>query len=449
MSLMSTLVASLLFVGLLIAPAWWGQQVESGELDAFSLGLSSTPFSGMETAADAHPIGVLEAPVAVTVPGAATWLCKEGAVFVTQSQDVTVQTNISNPNTLGDGYASFVTDTAGYVGDTNRGTFGSDAWCNLKLRTNVTKADMIATDVIGVYVETTANFTWDFIGLTVIQVTDATGVVVDSVPLNDRLVSDLVDSVAETWPMTTQNKLLVSGTFPDTLPAGQSLQLVVDLFEDVTDGDFPQEGDIVIYDVSLEGERDGLLNNQNKLITFNIGYVLIGGLLVVIATPWVSWDSLFGGVSKLGRNRRGSMMSLGGIVVLGVGVLAAALIFSGGSFTGLFTASLLPLSLAIMGVALVALSTKGKSNPGFAFVMAALAALMGWFLGVAVQDSWLAYDKLYVAPFVEVITGNVGLTSVFELSAFFVVAVQIAGILVALYNIVSTFTSDDRVSIVQ
>lgn len=451
MSLMSTLVASLLFVALMVAPLWFADTVESGELDAFALGISSTPYAGLETEEDIPVMPILEAPVAISPDGDARWECKDGAVFHKASQASNLQTNISAPMIFGESYGSFVIDTDGAVGDTNQGTFGSSGWCLLSIRYNVTKADLVNADVISHMITTSGNFTWDFVGIAAAQY-DAAGVLVNAIELNDRLdYTTYSDATQGAIPITTTKKLLMDGTFPDVLPAGNFLTVAVSYFEDV-DENFPQDTDIVIHDLAIEGERDGLLSNQNKLITFNIAYVLIGGLLVIIATPWVSWDQLFGAVKGGRPGKKGAMggMSMWAVVVLAVAALGAYLIFGGGgSFTTVFSASLLPLSLAIFGVLLVAMTTKGQSNKGFSFVMGALAAVMGWFLGTAVQGTWLPFDKVYVAPFVEVVSGNVGLTSVFELSAFFVVVVQILGVLVALYNIALTFSSDERVSLVQ
>lgn len=448
--LFSTMVASILFIGLLVAPLLFAQNVNESELSAFTLGVSQDPTGSIENAADL--VGYVINEQNPTLNGQRGTMVVDGKESGLRKLEMStaIASNLStNLTTFGDGYASGVIDLRATAFDANFydcATGGAGTDCSrVAYSWNFDPDDFLGAESISFIVhDTGANRTYEAYEV-VISETGPTAGGIHSLSVSGYVVADYTSGSTLDVLITTQAKLLYRNIFGDNAPAtGNDLTIRFNLYADFTL--MPKDGDLQIYDMQFAKTRDNLLSNENKLIAFNIGYALIGGLLVVIATPWVSFNDIFG---RMGRNRRGEGRfggALGMIAVLGLIVVAVVMFRSGGSFAGFFTASLLPLSLATMAVLLVSLTTRGKSNRGFTLAMAAIAGVLAWMLGQSIQNNWLAYDELYVAPFVNVLSGGASLTDAFALSAFFVVVVQIAGTLVALFNITRTITTDQVVS---
>lgn len=444
MKLYSSLIASVLFIALLIAPLWFADYVETGELDDWGLGHSLEEFLGAESASDLDPLNLKEEnPAAVTNSNYMTE-CGVSDVISKRGSTGSITNLTTNLTIFGDHYASIVIEDAD-ICDSDMFTIAGKDYSASVYYFNWSVEEVVEAEAFRFVIHPDVNATYSYAEVQFVEIDDTTGAINKAAVLSDRLQNEGVEAgVVNDFPVTTQKRLLLDNAFADEAPTGYSHRLRLIAFA-VFD-DLPSTGEVVVYDAELSKERSGMLSNTGKLIAFNVGYVLIGGLLVVIATPWISFADIFGG----GRpGRRGSQSSIGIIAVVGLLVLGGAFIFAGGSFQTFLAGSLLPFSLAALGVAVIALTTRGKSNRSMTWALAGLAGVFGYLLGQSIQSNWLPYDALYVAQFGSVLTGGASLTSAFALSAFFVVVVQIAGTLVALYNIAATISTDETATAVR
>lgn len=454
--LTSTFVASIGIILLLMSPLFMANLVESGELDEFLTvgGTSQSELAGLEETGDLGFVELPENTPNAFQRGDFEHSCRDSSIPATIAEVTNgiVTNTTTNLSFFGDSYGAVVVDLRGKVPDANRHAFpdsegflpGGTDTCHITFYMNVTRSDIEDGERFRFVLHEDTPRTYDFVSMWAQQRLPLGGLT-DEV-LIDHTTDDYQTGTLMEIPITTIDSLLVAGTFPENVPAGEDFVLKLNLVG--TFDDVPVEGDLLVYDWEITKSRDGLLDNENKLIFFNIGYVLIGGLLLVIASPWVAWTDLFGGRSAR-RDRRGQSNTLGAIVIIGIALIAAMFIFAGGRLSGFFTTSLLPLSLAVLGVSLVAMTSPGKSRPGLTLFLALTAGVIGWSVGVALQANWLPYDKLYVVPFVEVASGQVSGISAFALSAFFVVLVQILGTLLAGFNATQTIATDEVVSLAQ
>lgn len=458
--LTSTFVASALFVLLLLAPLIFANIVDQGELDNFFSvgGTSDEVIMGIEKTSDIGSHSISEPFPTQTVQGDWQIQCDSIAVTsITEAVTSTVTNATTNLTFFGESYASLVTDYRGKSPDTNLFT-GPDAdgiapigppfdSCRIRFAMNVTVEDMEGAQGLNFVLHEDENVTYIAATLAIFSFeASGSGIASQSIHHFDKPYST---GTLLSFPITTLDGLLAKGTFANLDPTDDLVMEVI-LYADVSV--MPKEGEVLVWDMELTKSRTGVLDNEGKIIAFNIGYVLIGGLLVVVATPFVKWTDIFGGFGgrrSARRDRRGIGTTMGGIIVALIIILALIFFFGGGSFRGLFTFALLPTSLAIAAVALVAMTTRGRTNPAFVWIMAGIAGLLGFLVGQSIQNNWIPYDALYVGAFVDVITGNISGVSAFAITAFFVVVVQIAGTIVLLFNAVQTITTDDQVSLVQ
>lgn len=446
--LTSTFVASIGIIVLLMSPLFVANAIESGELDDF-FSLGGTSFETVipyDTDADIGSDDLKEDNPSLIVSGNSILQCDIAATLTKRVFDGAATNLSTNLSHFGGGYYSYVHTDPGCDGDPF--TIASTDFSAMVFVFEADKADIMMSEGVNFVVHLETITTFSHVELQFTTVETSTGrFVAPTVTVSDRLDNLDMDS-GDLWsfPLTTQDRLLIGGSFPDTPAVGDRHAFTVFAFADHTD--LPATSEVVVFDGETVKTRDGLLTGETKLLAFNIGYILIGGLLLVIASPWVAWTDLFGGRSAR-RDRRGQTNTLATIVIIGIALIAIMFIFAGGRFSGFFTASLLPLSLAVLGVSLVAMTSPGKTRPGLTLLLALTAGVIGWSVGVAIQANWLAYDKLYVVPFVEIASGQISGVSAFALSAFFVVVVQILGTLLAGFNATQTIATDDVVSLAQ
>lgn len=460
--LMSSLIASLLFVGLLLTPLYIADMQQTNELADISLGTAILEGVGLEDNSSIPGDFLIDDFDGDRVATFKT-ACQIGGSVRAQSHIGTIGGR-GNLTGWGDNVSSTVLDITAPPYDTARFDIDNDGTgdsCQFLAFYNLSKADMLSSDAFAFSVNTdlgNASYVAYSLSFVTFSSLSEFGGVIGVHDVNDAVsyaswtVKDFNDGDVVFTPITTQDKLLINGNIVDDadLTATQRNMVVIGWYVDDGDLDIMEDGDLVVLDWTTLSTREGLLAGEGKIITFNIAFALIGGLLVIIATPWVSFQDIFGkmgGKRKRGDNRGAddgrSVLLWLGVAVVGIG---AWMVFGNtgtGGISGFFTASLLPLSLATVGVLIVALTTKGSSNRGFAVIMATIAGVLGWMVGQSIQTNWLPYDALYVANFVDVISGGTALTNAFALSAFFVVAVQILGILVGVYNIATTVGTDE------
>lgn len=450
--------ALLLIVAIMAIP-WVAQSVESGETSVFTVGgLSMEPVFGLE-----NDTGVIEkfpraqTQPAVTFNADSVWQCENGVGDLYRPHNSTVGV-VGNATPLGNSYGSYIVDLGGNVATENKFDVvagGGEDSCRMAFYYNVTKEDLLASDALSYFLDFgDGTLEWDYVEVVVHQYNLVTGV--DTVP-SIAIIKALDNAVYDTGqvdsiPITTTDKLLIDASFADTIPAADRLYLTIVYYTDWSD--MPDEGDLIQHDFELQSERTGALDQSARLTVTNIiGIILIAGG-GILALPQVELSDIIPSGKRSRMGKKGATDTGGASMVVVIGALALAIIamwwFGGfSSLTDAFTISILPLSLAATGVALVAFSTMGQKNPGMTWVLAALTGLLGWIIGLTVQSQWLAYDKLYVVPFLDLITGNVAGTSLFQFTAALVVAAQIFAILVMAYNALSTIRSDDGLQLVR
>lgn len=454
-SMLTSFLGALLLIATVLAVPWIAADIESGESSIFTVGgLSLEPVAGID--ADADVLGTAgrtqtNGGASVFSDGSVFFIC-EGGVGLTRTVMVATVTNLStNLSVFGEEYASVVLDRPAAECDPQASAVPgvtADLF-QLQVFWNVDRGEIFDSEVLSIVINGDSNATMSGFSVDYL-VADGPGTL--TVALTDIYEVEPLQACTTcafgtpiSVPLTTQDRLSIQGLDPSD---GNDAEYIRWIFF-FTAGEMPDDGEVLIFDEQVSKTRDGLLNAQNRLIFVNV----VGGTLILIgaalALPRVTIQNIFrGGGMRGDKNGVGSGVSIMTVVVVLLVALVLLWFFGGDTtFADTFTVSILPLFLAVLAFSLVAFTTQGRTQRPFALVLAGLSGIFSWLVGVAIQNSWVDFDRLYVRPTVDLFSGNLTGATFFEATAAYVVIAIVIALGVMTFNVLSTIGTDERIKL--